>query len=126
MKTLDELLASAHSTGELKVESKVLQNALTAHQEEVNKALQTEVQNVLRTGDAALREQVQMLRAIRQQETNLKTYIDKLDKAFKFFGKTGNPLPLFKAMNRTDLATSFCRKLSIPVPAHDDSAWETK
>lgn len=123
MKTLDELLKSAHNSGSLNVESSILKAALDAHAADVSKSMQAEIQNVFKLADDTLRMNVAILRQIRESEKAQKTRVDAIDKAYKFFATKGNPLPLYKAIGRTDLGAQFCRKAGIEVPKPEDSAW---
>lgn len=124
MKTLDELLKSARNSSSLNVESSVLKAALEAHAEEVSKSLQIEVQSVFKLADSELRNAVAKLRTIREMEKTQKTLVDEIDKAYKFFGTKGNPLPLYKAIGRPYLGTTFCKKMGIDLPPLTDDAWK--
>lgn len=74
-----------------------------------------------------LKEQVDLLRAIRKQESKMKVLVARLDRANKFFRSTGNPFPLLLAENADKkdchAVRRFALQLGIEVPAEDSEAW---
>lgn len=124
MKTLVDLIAGSHQAESLKFESDILKEAAEAVIVEKRVSAVNAVKGLITTFEDNLKRQVLHLRNLRKQEKDHKELVENIDKAFKHFANTGNPLPMFLAIKRKDDALAFCRKIGIDLPKDDDEAWK--
>ena len=73
---------------------------------------------------AVLQSSVRHLKQVREQEAMETKMVKAMDRAVRYFGVTGNPLPFYKAWGRTRDAMCWCEQVGIPFPQKDDDpAW---
>ncbi len=121
-KTLDQLVAACHTVSP-SVENAALQEAFKRRTEQKTQEAANALVGVITTFENFLKQNVAELRRLRELESNQKQVVEKIDTAFKFFGKTGNPFPMFKVAGMMREARSVAVQLGIVLPKDDDSAW---
>ena len=132
---LDDLIARASGEKKLTIDNDILIAAQAALNAETRAAAIKSVQGLLSVFEQALAGNVQRLRELRRLEKEQADLVARLDRALKYFGSSGNPLPVFRAMQTTGIANigrrqeaylihEFCTAIKINIPANDDAAWK--
>ena len=124
MVTLNDLIESAQKTGNVTFEADVLKQAAEAVIEDKKKSAVNQVKNLIQNFQNTLEAHVNLLRNVRKQEKAQSAKVDEVDRAFRFFAATGNPLPMFAAMGQIREGNFFCQGLGIDVPKLDSDAWK--
>lgn len=123
MVSLTELISRCHQSGEVKFTAPVLQEAIAARNKEAEKLAAAVCSDLIGGFEKHLKLSVQRLRELRAAEAKQSDYVKKIDRAFRFFAETGNPLPVYDAMANRGGAVRFCQMLNIELPGKDDAAW---
>ena len=122
--TLNDLIAECHATELSFVGSAAIQAAIDTRKADKEKQAAVAVGGLLGTFECALKDNVRVLRNIREQEKAQQAMVEKIDRAFRFFGETGNPFPMFLATGRTAQGHSFASTLGFETPKADSDAWK--
>lgn len=122
--TLNDLIADCHATELTFVGSDAIKAALDTRKVEKEKQAAVAVGGLLGTFECALKDNVRALRNIREQEKTQQAAVEKIDRAFRFFGETGNPFPMFLATGRTSQGHNFACTLGFETPKADSDAWK--
>lgn len=123
MSSLADLIAKCHQSGEVKFTAPVLKEAIEARNKEAEQQAAKVCSGLISGFEQHLKDGVARLRKWRQEEAKQAEYVKKVDRAFRFFGETGNPLPVFDAVGNRQGACHFCHTLNIELPGKDDAAW---
>jgi hypothetical protein len=123
MASLTELISRCHQSGEVKFTAPVLQEAIEARNNQATKLAAVVCADLIGGFEKCLKGAVQRLRELRAAEAKQAECVKKIDRAFRFFGETGNPLPMFDTMGNRNGASLFCGSLNIERPGQDDAAW---
>lgn len=121
MKTLNELIEAAHLGFSVKFTSDVMKEAAENVIKEKQKVAVTSCQHLITTFDHNLKEQVKHLQELREKEAKQQAKVKKIDRAFKFFAETGNPLPFFASMGKQPEGEAWARQLGLN--HNDEAAW---
>lgn len=121
MKTLNELIEAAHLGFSVKFTSDVMKEAAENVIKEKQKVAVQSCQTLILTFDRNLKENVKYLQLIREQEVKQQAKVKKVDRAFKFFAETGNPLPFFASMEKRREGRDWAEHLGLN--HQDESAW---
>ncbi len=132
MKTLLDLIAGSSLPVSVSVTSAILAEAANQVQADQQKRLVDSVKGLLEGFSADLSHQVSTLREYRKQAETQSVRVKEIDRAFRYFAATGNPLPMFVAQNGTILSKSsfnrkaneWCQRAGVEVPNADDEAWK--
>lgn len=122
--SLSALLKSCYEAPSVTISNPIVQAALVQREKEANERAAQAVVGLLDSFEFGLRNSVNTLRSIRKQEKTQAVMVKKLDRAFRYFGEQGNPLPMFRLMCNHHAAACFCSTIGITVPAHDSLLWE--
>lgn len=124
-KTLDDLIAAAGSdTVSLNVGSDILREAADKRTAAKREQAVVAVTGLLETFDTQLQANVQTLRNFRETEAAQAAKVKKMDRAYRYFAATGNPLPFYKESGYANAANQFMTKLGAKTPPQDDDAWK--
>ena len=122
---LNDLLSRSYKTPAFRVESDILAAAVKEREEEAKKVAVQATKGLLTQFEQTMTQNVANLRNLRKQEKEQAARVAKLDRALRYFGASGNPLPYYRAQGgRAELlAALFCQSVGIPVPDTTDPAW---
>jgi hypothetical protein len=123
MTTIMDLISRAHKVGSIQVSNTVLQQAADELVKEKTAKVVQSVKGLLDRFDSVLQSSVAQLRQYRELEKKQNALVKGLDRAFRYFGETGNPLPFYKASGDIRSAQYFCQSIGVAVPEADDAAW---
>ncbi len=121
---LNELLARAYTKPSVNVTSDILEAAVAERAADARARAVQAVKGQLTDFETALTQNVQVLRNLRKQEKDQAVKVGKLDRALRYFGASGNPLPFYAALGLNRNAQTFCTICGIPFPPPDDPAWK--
>jgi hypothetical protein len=125
-KTLQQLIAAAQNTTSIMFTNDVLSKAAEKAAQAANEKAVGVAQTVLGVFQAHLQTKVLYLRQARESVKAYEKAVAEVDRAFRYFADTANPLPMFKVMGynaTSSQVTNFFSPLGVPVPASDDDAW---
>lgn len=126
VKTLQQLIAAAQNTTNIAFTSEVLSKAAeNAAKIAADKAVGV-AQLVLGEFQSHLTTEVLYLRQARATVLTYEKKVGAVDRAFRYFAATANPLPMFKVMGynaSSSKVVNFFSPLGVPVPANDDESW---
>lgn len=120
---LTDLMNRAYQSPTFTVENDILAAAAAEREADAKRAAVSATKGLLEMFEGLMRQNVEQLRALRRQEKMQGKLVSTLDRALRYFGQSGNPLPAYKALGMTGRAADFCRMVGIPLPANDDAAW---
>jgi len=121
---LSQLLSRAQSERTFAETNDLVAAAAVLHEEDVQKEAVQAIKTLLFQFEDNLKAHVRHLRSLREQEKMQVKVVKGMDRAIRYFAKSGNPLPAFKQMGQGWRGEQFCNDLSIPIPKSDDEAWE--
>lgn len=121
--TLNDLIGRARNTNQVTISAPLIQAAVEKVQKEKEERAVNLVTNLVSQFESQLSTAVQTLRQYRKMEKAQEKLVDKIDRAFRYFAATGNPLPMYKAIGRGGDGAWFCTNLGIEMPSPDDAAW---
>lgn len=124
MSTLNDLIAASMNTPTIVVESEVLAEAASELKADRRKSAVNACKGLLEQFTSTLQRNVATLRQMREAEKKQATLVKDTDKALRFFGKTGNPLPFFKLTGNIGTASMWCSRCGIDVPDAKSEAWK--
>jgi len=123
--TLDDLIARAKPEDTINVSNCILVEAAAELGAERRQRAVQACKGLIDNFTATLKNQVATLRQMRENEKHQAELVKKIDRAIKYFGVTGNPLPVFAAsVSNNRNATYWCENCGLPVPKTDDPAWK--
>lgn len=119
---LSDLIRSANVLSGT-VSSAILQKAVEQQNAAKEVTAVAVVGKLLTQFEAVVKDRVSTLQIARKAEKLAKKAVDDANRAWQYFGETGNPLPFYAATSKKHQAVGFCVELGIAVPADDDDAW---
>jgi hypothetical protein len=120
---LTDLLNRAYSSPTVNVTSEILAAAAAERATDAQRAAVQATKGLLANFEQAMTQSVNHLRELRRAEKKQAKHVEILDRALRYFGESGNPLPVYKAQGMSRMAMEFCQAVGIPVPSADDPAW---
>ncbi len=112
MFTLSDLVNASHKEEKHVFTSPVLAEAMKKLNEEKEKEVGVKCAQLIKNFLSQLEIAVTELRRMRKLESDAAKKVKSIDRAIKFFGETGNPLPVFKAM-ANDQNKSYLERFAI-------------
>ena len=131
MKTLQDLIRESQEdqTGTVVGNDLIKAAVNKIEKERMDRAVET-CQGLIQYHAGVLKTNVTNLRAIREKEQTQAAQVKKIDRAFRYFQKTGIPFPLFLAENpnakkmRDGNVERFCCGLNLAYPCPESDAWD--
>jgi len=120
MSTLNELIQAAHGDGQLVFTNEMMAAAAARLMKERETKAVEVCQELIEQFNSHLVSSVRQLKAIREQELAQQKRVKALDRAFRFFGETGNPLPFYKELGNVPGGNEFAKKIGIKIT---EEAW---
>ena len=128
MNLIDLISRAQQEKSSVNLESDILRDAVAEVISDQRKLAVQQCKGHLCSFELALKSQVTELKSIRTMEKAKAAKVKAMDRAFRYFAKTANPLPFFMAWNGTGQVPSnaryFCDEVGVPVPELDDPAWK--
>lgn len=126
VKTLQALIAASQNNTNVVFTNEVLARAAENAKKIADDRAVVSAQAVLGTFQQHLNTNVLYLRQARESVKQYEKIVGGIDRAYRYFAETCNPLPMFKVMGytaSTSYVTNFFQPLGVPVPAADNDAW---
>lgn len=124
MATITDLINGSGKPSSLNVSNVVLQQAAEQLVKEKTERVVAGVKNLIGQFDETLSSNVERLRQLRSAEKAQATLVKNIDRAFRYFGVTGNPLPFYKVTGKVYDGKRWCQVVGVDVPADNDAAWD--
>lgn len=121
MATLTELLKNGLQTGFVTgpAMTAAIEKAVAEQQEQ----MAAKLVGLIGSLSASLKEEVILLRNYRQQANKQAEKVKTTTRALQYFGATGNPLPVFKALGETWRGDEFFKSAGMTQVDPSDSIW---
>lgn len=120
MSTLNDLIGMTLNVSQVTFDDEMMQQAAEQLVREKRMKAVESCQVLIAEFNKTLEEQVEILRHLREKEHSQATHVKQTDRAFRFFGDTGNPLPFFAAQNKRADGEKWAKTLNIKL---NDEAW---
>ncbi len=121
---LTDLMNRAYAAPTFQVSNDILAEAAELRSQQARSQAVAATKGLLEHFEGEMIGNVERLRDWRRLEKAQAKKVAALDRALRYFGHSGNPLPVYKAQGMTQNAVHFCRAVGIPIPAPNDAAWE--
>lgn len=111
---VDEIVDSVYA--DVEFDSAVMKAAVEKRKEKLAERAAEKAVVYLDSFGTLLRQTVLNLRNIRRMEQQAKELVDAVDTAFRYFAKTGNPIPVWVATKDERAIQQYAREMGIEIP----------